>query len=975
MDPSASPRREPGTAPPHRAARGSGIGTSVSDRLPASGAGSGRGPSPGMQPGTAPLAAAGSRRVPVAPATRVNGDPAAVTEVRTSGAGPRRATWAPAGAAVPSWAAPAAASGWRETHRAAPATRYGAERTHDRGMGQIVAEQRDRPTRGHRGLEAADPRTLGGFRLLAGAEDGTDTGTGAESDGVRHYLARSPRDARTVTLAAVRPGLAGDSELRERLRRKAAATAAAPGPWVVPLLDADPDAAVPWLAYSYVPTLALTEVVRTYGPLPEPVVRTLGTALADALGTLHEAGWAHGGLEPGAVALAADGPRLGGLGAARPATAEDIGADVHALGAVLAYAATGREPVAGEATPVPLTSLPSPLGEALRSVLGDGTDGRGLRGARKGPPRLSKLRSALRAPLAADGAAVVPLPGPAVATLAARASEALALESPDGTDSSGDRSTRTLRVPGPRQDGPGGPAGEVGGVGADDTHGVRGAIRPPARDEPTLALQSPAGEFGRTPAPPRPDEGESAAASATPDPGAGDGTDTDTAPLGSRSASGAAPRRSRRSVLLAGAAGTAGALVGAGAVTGWVTGRGGGLDALTDPGSAAPAADARKPPRGTPPLALWRYDLPGGTSPRNRPLVWRRQIGILVGSEESVGIDMRTGEARWSRNDLSTIHASFAISRDLTLVLDKGQLVAFAARTGERRWSDAVYQAGSDDYKGLSSDELIHVTADGRVAFLAGRDVNAPDTDDGKTKKLLLAYDTRKREPRWQSPLPDTLLSTGISLYETDSSLIIVRSEDEHPDVTSQRLSDGKREWRRVLKDVPADAGLSLSSSLGLLYVAQGRELRALAVESGKERWSTPLVADGESRLGAVALRPAPASAKGGKGKKREQRLYVSDSGRSVFCVDPGSGKEIWRRQMEDDSIWAGLPRLETSTSGKTLLVSSSSGVAALDARTGSMLWRFRETEGGSMDDYKVYPAGDRVMVTHGSSAFAYPVA
>jgi len=47
-------------------------------------------------------------------------------------------------------------------------------------------------------------------------------------------------------------------------------------------------------------------VVRAYGPLPEPVVRTLGTALADALGTLHEAGWAHGGLEPDAVALAAD---------------------------------------------------------------------------------------------------------------------------------------------------------------------------------------------------------------------------------------------------------------------------------------------------------------------------------------------------------------------------------------------------------------------------------------------------------------------------------------------------------------------------------------------------------------------------------------------------------------------------------------------------------------------------------------------
>ncbi|MCT2591792.1 PQQ-binding-like beta-propeller repeat protein [Streptomyces sp. N2-109] len=831
-----------------------------------------------------------------------------------------------------------------------------------------MAEQQDDSFRAHlRGqpLDAADPRTLGGFRLLESTEEAEGTqGTGSagegREDGLRRYLARSPRDARTVSLTAVRPGMAGDPALRERLRREAEATAAAAGPWVVPLIDADPDAAVPWLAYAYVPTLPLTGLVRDHGPLPEAAVRALGTALADALGTLHEAGWAHGGLGPEAVALAADGPRLGGLGTARPATPETTEADVHALGAVLAHAATGRDGTALEGAPA---ALPPPLDEALRSALGEGTTGgrfargaRGTRGTRKGQSRLSKLRSALRAPLAADGP-VVPLPAGVVATLAARASEVLALESPDGVPAGEDRSTRMLRVPGPRTDG-----------------------AAPAGDHPTLTLQARPGTQPQEQADERAEPDQDTEAEAVP---ASEGDGTGTLPIVSRSGSGSGPAafgpaRSRRSLLRSGAAGAAGVLVGAGALAGWVTGRGGGLDALTSPGSSpsgTSGASARKPPRGTAPRALWRYDLPGGISVKNEPLVWRDEIAIMIGTDGSVGIDMSTGKTVWSRNDLSSVHASRFISSELAVVVDKGKLVAFSARTGQRRWDTDVYRAGTADYSGRSADELLHATADGRVAFLTALNVAADDDD---ARKVLTAYDLRERRERWYVPFPDAPLGSSTSLRETGSSLVLVRSAEDHPRLASYRLSDGRRRWQRTLEDLEADAPLALSPSAATLYAAQSDELRALTAESGKKSWARPLVSDGESRLGPIAHRPAPPSGKKGKGgadgRKRQSRLYVADSGRTVFAVDPDDGREVWRRAVDADSVWGDQPVLETSASGRTLLAASSSGVVAMDARTGSLLWRFRQTEGDSLQKYRVYPAGDRILVTHSASAFAFPV-
>ncbi|MGY0019113.1 serine/threonine protein kinase [Streptomyces sp. YJ-C3] len=102
------------------------------------------------------------------------------------------------------------------------------------------------------------------------------------------------------------------------------------------------------------------------GPLPERTVRALGVALAETLAVIHGQNLTHAGVSPAAVLIAHDGPRLSGFGAVRAAAPEGVVrrglpgidasvlapeqaaggmprplGDVYALGATLAYAATG----------------------------------------------------------------------------------------------------------------------------------------------------------------------------------------------------------------------------------------------------------------------------------------------------------------------------------------------------------------------------------------------------------------------------------------------------------------------------------------------------------------------------------------------------------------------------------------------------------------------------------------------------------
>ncbi|MGW3337474.1 serine/threonine-protein kinase [Streptomyces sp. NPDC001009] len=238
-----------------------------------------------------------------------------------------------------------------------------------------------------RELEPGDPRRIGEYRLLGRLGSG-DMG--------HVYLARSDR-GRAVALKVVRPRLAEQREFRARLRREVAAARRVGGVWTAPVLDADTEAELPWLATGYVAGPSLADVVSRYGALPERSVWVLAGGLVRALRDIHAAGIVHRDLKPSNVLITIDGPRVIDFGIARtgaPGSSPEFMApeqvrreavtpacDVFCLGAVLAYAASGRLPFGGAergahalmfriAQEAPdLTGVPEGVGSVIRACL------------------------------------------------------------------------------------------------------------------------------------------------------------------------------------------------------------------------------------------------------------------------------------------------------------------------------------------------------------------------------------------------------------------------------------------------------------------------------------------------------------------------------------------------------------------------------------------------------------------------------
>ncbi|MFJ6086311.1 PQQ-binding-like beta-propeller repeat protein [Streptomyces sp. NPDC092369] len=718
-------------------------------------------------------------------------------------------------------------------------------------------------------LTQHDPRRIGPFEVLGRL--------GAGGMGLV-YLARSA-SGRRVAIKTVRTELAEDQLFRVRFTREVEAARAVSGFYTAAVVDADPRAAVPWLATAYVPAPSLEEIVNECGPMPAQAVRWLAAGVAEALQSIHGAGLVHRDLKPSNVLVVEDGPRVIDFGIASgvsntrltmtnvavgtpaymsPEQAKDSrsvtgASDVFSLGSMLVFAATGHPPFHG-ANPVEtvfmllregpdLEGLPAELRPLIESCMQMEATGR---------PNPADLQSQLAPHLFGSGSddsgtASAWLPERAVSLIEAR------------------RNGRP-----PAKPGPGGPGG--------GRSGGRGALPPPPPHDPVIPAPVGAPDTGPVrlagaqvpigPGPrvsdvraaavqaPRPETALAASwAKARPgvngaDPGLGVPAPP---PLPAESAGGWRPWRFRMSNDVWGTPAVSDTLV---YVTSFEVHA---LDVATgrrsfktrDVAWSMAVADGRIHASDGPTLYaleareggdLWRLSLDAWV------YSLKADRGTVVTGTRGGGVqawEASNGQKLWELNgcqtDFESPEAGPAVHEGTVFVWQDARLRALDARTGDERWSYPIGDAASCG----GVPVRLTYAPDGFVYASAGTRVLAIDVASGRVKWHFEAPAAFLCAPTF-APGPAV---TGGGIYLADY-LGTVYALD---------ATDGRDRWR-----IATESRASIEPVLvaaGHVHVGSGKGLYTLDAVTGTPKWrfqaggdivGAPAVAEGRIHFGST---------------------------------------------------------------------------------------------------------------------------
>lgn len=725
-------------------------------------------------------------------------------------------------------------------------------------------------------LTQHDPRRIGPFEVLGRL--------GAGGMGLV-YLARSA-SGRRVAIKTVRTELAEDQLFRVRFTREVEAARAVSGFYTAAVVDADPRAAVPWLATAYVPAPSLEEIVNDSGPLPAQAVRWLAAGVAEALQSIHGAGLVHRDLKPSNVLVVEDGPRVIDFGIASgvsntrltmtnvavgtpaymsPEQAKDSrsvtgASDVFSLGSTLVFAATGHPPFHG-ANPVEtvfmllregpdLTGLPDELRPLIEACMQMEAAAR---------PTPADLQAQLAPHLFGSGSddsgtASAWLPEKAVALIEARSRgsrpAAKAAPAPTGGPRSGGRAA----VPPPPPYDPPAPAPAPVPVGAPSAAPDSGPVRlagaavpigpgPRVADARAAAVKAPPPEAGLVASWSRPSPGVTG-----PDPSV-----PPAPPQPPENASGWRPWRFRMSNEVWGTPAVDGDLV---YVTSFEVHA---LDVATgrrrfktrDVAWSMAVADGRVHASDGP--TLFALDAREGTD------LWRLSTdawvyslnadhGTVVTGTRGGGVqawEATNGQKLWEiagcQTDFESPEAGPLVHDGTVYVWQDARLRALEARTGEERWSYPVGDAASCG----GVPVRLAPAADGYVYVSAGTRVLAVEAASGMV--------------RWHFEAPAVFLSppafapgpavTGGGVYLADY-LGTVYALD---------ATDGRDRWR-----IATEARASIEPVLvaaGHVHVGSGKGLYTLDAVTGTPKWrfqaggdvvGAPAVAEGRIHFGST---------------------------------------------------------------------------------------------------------------------------
>ncbi|MGO1019895.1 PQQ-binding-like beta-propeller repeat protein [Streptomyces rubiginosohelvolus] len=343
------------------------------------------------------------------------------------------------------------------------------------------------------------------------------------------------------------------------------------------------------------------------------------------------------------------------------------------------------------------------------------------------------------------------------------------------------------------------------------------------------------------------------------------------------------------------------------------------------------------------PAPLWTKSVPAQTYGDNDELV--TVDGVVIASGDPLAaLDGATGKERWSLPGGAVPGAPLLLGNG-TLYLASGQydgnVIGYVPGSGKETWRSHL---------GKEYRQPRPIAVDGDQVYVIAEILEA---DGSSRTNVIAALNSTTGKVAWKEQRDLGTQQNGIHAAVQGRHLVYT---DFKNNLTVRDTATGRQVWTQ--KTTKTSYGPFVVHQ-DLVIVPQGQRLQAFALSDGAEKWSV--------EAEEFALFREPSLVQG--------VLYIADSGRTVWALQPGTGKKVWQSTALKDAS-AQVPR-QFVTAGGTLYAATDldpqGGVHAFDAKTGGLRWTFND-KSGDHHAWLVATDGKRVYALHGKKLHALPV-
>ncbi|MFF8554025.1 PQQ-binding-like beta-propeller repeat protein [Streptomyces sp. NPDC015501] len=401
---------------------------------------------------------------------------------------------------------------------------------------------------------------------------------------------------------------------------------------------------------------------------------------------------------------------------------------------------------------------------------------------------------------------------------------------------------------------------------------------------------------------------------------------------------------SRRRILRLAGGGLTMAVVGAGLTGCEDESATGGEGSVPPPRSASPGdgKGSGGGEDGKAPAPLWTKTTSAQTYGDNDELV--AVDGVVIASGDPLAaLAGASGEERWSLAEGATPGAPLLLGAG-TLYLASGKydgsVIGFVPGTGKESWRSHL---------GKEYRQPRPIAVDAEQVYVVAEILEA---DGSSHTNVIAALNSTTGKVAWKEQRDLGTEQNGIHAAVQGRHLVYT---DYKKNLTVRDTATGKQVWTH--KTTKTSYG-PFAVHQDLVIVPQGSRLQAFALADGSEKWSV------EAEEFSLFREPSVV----------DGVLYIADSGRTLWALEPATGKKVWQSTaLRDASVQVPrqIVRVGGTLYGATDL-DPEGGVHAFDAKTGALRWTFNDGT-GDYHAWLVATDGKHVFALHGKKLHALP--